>query len=45
MRFDVFETVYGTEFLASPATNAREQFEPVREFLQRGQSSTLTSGT
>ena len=40
-----FETVYGTEILASPAANAREQFEPVREFLRRGQSSTFTSGT
>jgi glycosyltransferase domain-containing protein len=40
-----FETVYGTEILASPASNARKQFEPVREFLRRGQSSTFTSGT
>lgn len=40
-----FETAYGTEFLASPASNARDQFEPVREFLRRGQSSTFTSGT
>jgi hypothetical protein len=40
-----FETVYGAEIFASPASNARRQFEPVREFLRGGQSSTFTSGT
>jgi glycosyltransferase domain-containing protein len=40
-----FESVYGTAIIASPASNARRQFEPVREFLRGGQSSTFTSGT
>jgi glycosyltransferase domain-containing protein len=40
-----YESVYGTQIIASPAADARRQFEPVREFLRGGQSSSFTSGT
>ena len=40
-----FETAYGADFVANPAADARQQFEPVREFLRGGQSSSFTSGT
>ena len=45
LRWLSFDTVYGTQIIASPATNARREFAPVREFLQGNQSSTFTSGT
>jgi glycosyltransferase domain-containing protein len=40
-----FDAVNATEFLATPAADARNALEPIREFLARGQSSTFTSGT
>ena len=40
-----FDAVNATQFLATPAPNTRSQLAPIREFLQRGQSITFTSGT
>jgi glycosyltransferase domain-containing protein len=44
-RWLAFDAVNATEFLAAPASNSRDQLDPLREFLARGQSSTFTSGT
>jgi glycosyltransferase domain-containing protein len=45
LRWLSLDAVSGTGFLARPTSNARAEFEPIRQFLRQDQSSTRTDGT